>query len=79
MTPERASPTRYAGLLESVAARVRCTDPNVTTDPSLVPLEDAVEWADILVIAAPHRAYSGLVTDKPVADIWNMLGHGTTV
>ena len=31
------------------------------------------------MIAAPHAAYRDLATDKPVVDIWNLLGHGVTV
>ena len=32
--------------------------------------------SDLLVIGAPHPEYRDLVTDKPVADIWNVLGDG---
>jgi UDP-N-acetyl-D-mannosaminuronic acid dehydrogenase len=35
--------------------------------------------ADILVIATPHPEYRDLATDKPVADVWNMLGRGVVV
>jgi UDP-N-acetyl-D-mannosaminuronic acid dehydrogenase len=38
-----------------------------------------VAKSDLLVIAAPHPEYRGLVTDKPVADIWNVLGQGVRV
>jgi UDP-N-acetyl-D-mannosaminuronic acid dehydrogenase len=38
-----------------------------------------LEQADILVIAAPHAEYRGLATDKPVVDIWNLLGEGVLV
>jgi UDP-N-acetyl-D-mannosaminuronic acid dehydrogenase len=33
----------------------------------------------MLVIAAPHPEYRGLVTDKPVADVWNILGAGVRI
>jgi UDP-N-acetyl-D-mannosaminuronic acid dehydrogenase len=33
----------------------------------------------VLIIATPHPEYRGLVTDKPVADIWNVLGTGVRV
>lgn len=61
------------------ARRVLCTDPYVRTDPSLVPLEQVLAEADILVVATPHPEYRGLVTDKPVADVWNVLGRGVRV
>ncbi|MGH3393838.1 MAG: UDP binding domain-containing protein, partial [Streptosporangiaceae bacterium] len=63
-------------ILAFKAGTVLCTDPYVTTDPDLHPLDEVLESADMLVIAAPHPEYRGLVTDKPVADIWNILGAG---
>jgi UDP-N-acetyl-D-mannosaminuronic acid dehydrogenase len=66
-------------ILEFKAARVVTTDPFVTTDASLLPLEDVVAQADLLVIAAPHQAYTALDTDVPVVDIWNLLGRGVRV
>jgi UDP-N-acetyl-D-mannosaminuronic acid dehydrogenase len=38
-----------------------------------------VAAADLLVIATPHPEYRGLVTGKPVADIWNVLGKGVLI
>jgi UDP-N-acetyl-D-mannosaminuronic acid dehydrogenase len=34
---------------------------------------------DLLIIAAPHDDYRAIPTDKPVVDVWNLLGHGTRV
>ena len=56
-----------------------CTDPYVTVDPGLLPLADVVSRSDLLVIGAPHPEYRDLVTDKPVADIWNVLGTGVRI
>ncbi len=56
-----------------------CTDPYVTTDPALQPLPDVISQSDLLVIAAPHPEYRELVTSKPVADIWNILGQGVRI
>ncbi|MDQ6885535.1 MAG: nucleotide sugar dehydrogenase, partial [Candidatus Dormibacteraeota bacterium] len=57
-------------------ARVLCTDPYVS-DPDLKPLEEVVEGSDILIIAAPHRAYRGLdARGREVVDIWGILGDG---
>ncbi len=66
-------------ILQFKCSQVVCTDPYVTTDPSLVPLEEAVDTADIIVLAAPHRRYAELDTEKPVIDIWNLRGEGTLV
>jgi UDP-N-acetyl-D-mannosaminuronic acid dehydrogenase len=57
-------------------ARVLCTDPYVA-DPDLLPLDQVVREADVLIIGAPHRAYQALELDgKPVADIWGITGRG---
>ena len=58
---------------------VLCTDPYVRADPRLVPLDEVLTSADLLMIGAPHPEYRGLSTDKPVADIWNVLGRGVQV
>jgi UDP-N-acetyl-D-mannosaminuronic acid dehydrogenase len=67
-------------ILEFRAAEVLTHDPYVTTDPRLLPLEEVVARADVLVIGAPHDAYRSLRTvapDTEVVDIWNLLGEGT--
>jgi UDP-N-acetyl-D-mannosaminuronic acid dehydrogenase len=63
-------------ILEFKADRVLCADPFVTVDPALLPQEEVIARSDLLVIATPHQQYRDLVTDKPVADIWNILGQG---
>ena len=66
-------------ILQFRARRVLCTDPYVTTDPSLVDLEKVVAEADLLVVAAPHHQYADLDPQVPVADVWGLLGRGTRV
>jgi UDP-N-acetyl-D-mannosaminuronic acid dehydrogenase len=66
-------------ILAFKANAVLCTDPYVTNDPRLVPMRQVLEESDLLVIAAPHPEYRDLVTDKPVADMWNVLGKGVRV
>ena len=66
-------------ILDFKAGAVLCTDPFVTADPRLRPLGDVLAAADLLIIGAPHPEYASLVTDKPVADIWNLLGRGVQV
>jgi UDP-N-acetyl-D-mannosaminuronic acid dehydrogenase len=60
-------------ILSFRARRVLMTDPYVTVDPDLVPLEQVLDEADVLIVATPHPEYRGLVTDKPFADVWNVL------
>ncbi len=66
-------------ILQFKAAGVLCTDPRVTTDTSLVPLERVLAEADVLVLATPHEEYRDLATDLPVVDIWGRLGAGVRV
>jgi UDP-N-acetyl-D-mannosaminuronic acid dehydrogenase len=66
-------------ILEFKADRVLCADPYVTVDPNLLPQDEVIARSDLLVVATPHPQYRGLVIDKPVADIWNVLGAGVRV
>ena len=66
-------------LLSFRAKAVLTTDPYVTTDPALLPLETVISRSDILVLCAPHGPYRDLQLDgKIVVDIWNFWGarHG---
>jgi UDP-N-acetyl-D-mannosaminuronic acid dehydrogenase len=64
-------------ILQFRAGEVLCTDPYVTTDDELVPLEEVLEKCDLLIIAAPHPEYASLQTTAQVVDVWNLLGSGT--
>lgn len=61
-------------LLKIKAARVLCTDPYVTVDEDITPLDEVLAHANLLVVGAPHGAYAGLVPRVPYVDIWNVLG-----
>jgi UDP-N-acetyl-D-mannosaminuronic acid dehydrogenase len=66
-------------ILGLKAHRVLCTDPCVTTDPDLVPLDTVMAEADLIIIAAPHQEYRGLETSIPAVDLFNLLGRGVVV
>ncbi|WP_456826058.1 nucleotide sugar dehydrogenase [Cellulomonas sp. P5_E12] len=66
-------------VLDFKAGKVLATDPHVTVDPELVPLEQVLAEADLLIVATPHAEYRDLQTDLPVADVWNLLGNGVLV
>jgi UDP-N-acetyl-D-mannosaminuronic acid dehydrogenase len=66
-------------ILEFKAGAVLCTDPYVTTDPHLLPLEEVIARSDLLVVGAPHPDYRGLEPGQPAADIWNVLGDGVRI
>ena len=43
-------------------------------DPDLVPLQQVLDQADVLIVATPHPEYASIVTVKPIADVWNIIG-----
>ncbi|MGH7763828.1 MAG: nucleotide sugar dehydrogenase [Candidatus Dormibacteraceae bacterium] len=55
-------------------ANVICTDPYVH-DSSFESLDKVVRDSDVLIVAAPHRAYKKLALDgREVVDIWGITG-----
>jgi UDP-N-acetyl-D-mannosaminuronic acid dehydrogenase len=61
-------------LLVWSGARVLCTDPYVS-DPRLVPLDEVIAEAEILVLGVPHRVYrDAKLGDRELIDIWGALG-----
>jgi UDP-N-acetyl-D-mannosaminuronic acid dehydrogenase len=66
-------------ILRFKARRVLCTDPYVRNDLDLVPLEELLAEADLLVVGAPHRVYAGLETDVPMVDLWGVRRNGVRV
>jgi UDP-N-acetyl-D-mannosaminuronic acid dehydrogenase len=66
-------------ILRFKARDVLCTDPYVTTDPTLVPLTEVLDNADLLIVAAPHPQYESLPAAVPVVDIWNLDGRGVRI
>ena len=66
-------------ILQFKARDVLASDPFVTVDNKLISQEDLIENSDLIIIAAPHNSYKNLNTNKPVIDIWNLLGEGNLI
>lgn len=66
-------------ILRFKAASVLCTDPYVTDDPELAPLEQVLAESDVLVVGTPHEVYRSIEPSVAVVDIWNLFGRGVTV
>jgi UDP-N-acetyl-D-mannosaminuronic acid dehydrogenase len=61
-------------LAQFKGANVLCTDPFIH-DPSFEPLDRVLKESDLLIVAAPHRAYRTLELDgREVVDIWGITG-----
>jgi UDP-N-acetyl-D-mannosaminuronic acid dehydrogenase len=59
-------------------ARVICTDPYID-EPGLLPVEEVLQQAEVLIIGAPHRIYRDLALDgRELVDIWGLTGRGIT-
>jgi UDP-N-acetyl-D-mannosaminuronic acid dehydrogenase len=67
-------------VLKFRANKVLTTDPMVPTsvDKDLIPLDQVLLQANILILATPHREYKNLVTDKPLVDMWGITQRNTT-
>jgi UDP-N-acetyl-D-mannosaminuronic acid dehydrogenase len=66
--------------LEMVTREVLTTDPFVTSDPALLPLEQVVARSDILILCTPHSVYAGAdLKGKPVVDVWGFLKNANVV
>jgi UDP-N-acetyl-D-mannosaminuronic acid dehydrogenase len=60
-------------------AQVLCSDPYVP-DPQLVPVEEVLDRSDVIIVAAPHRAYRELeFNGRDVVDVWGVTGRGIRV
>jgi UDP-N-acetyl-D-mannosaminuronic acid dehydrogenase len=66
-------------ILKFKSGGVLTTDPYVKNDADLVEEEKVLSESDLLIISAPHIRYKDLKIDKPVIDIWNLRGNGSSV
>jgi UDP-N-acetyl-D-mannosaminuronic acid dehydrogenase len=65
-------------LLQLECTGVLCTDEFLKAG-WLVPLQEVLRRADLLVISAPHTRYKDLRPQQPTLDPWNLLGRGGLV
>ena len=62
---------KFKKVLSGQARRILTTDPFVTTDPQLIPLDETIANSDLLILCAPHAAYAQAdFKGKPVFDVW---------
>ena len=66
--------------LMSHAREVLTTDPYVTTDPTLLPLDEVIARSDVLIVCTPHRSYKAAdLKGKPAVDVWGLLENANVV
>jgi UDP-N-acetyl-D-mannosaminuronic acid dehydrogenase len=65
---------KFKKVLSVQARAILTTDPFVTTDPDLRPLEEVIDSSDLMILCAPHTAYQEAdFRGKPVFDLWGHL------
>lgn len=65
-------------VLQFNCREVLCSDRHVNDD-RLIPEDDMLARADIVVIGTPHREYHDLKFKQPVVDVWNLTGNGVII
>jgi UDP-N-acetyl-D-mannosaminuronic acid dehydrogenase len=71
---------KFKKLLKGIARDVLATDPLVTVDPDLLPLDDVIARSDILILCTPHSVYkTANLKGKPVVDVWGFLDHANVI
>ena len=65
---------KFKKVLSGQTRAVITTDPFVTTDPELMPLDTVIAQSDLLILCAPHAAYRDAdFKSKPVFDVWGHI------
>ena len=72
--------TSFVVMRELRLREVLTTDPFVTTDPALLPLDQVVARSDMLILCTPHSTYADAdLKGKPVVDVWGFLKNANVV
>jgi UDP-N-acetyl-D-mannosaminuronic acid dehydrogenase len=71
---------KFKKVLSVQTRAILTTDPFVTTDPELRPLDEVIANSDLLILCAPHAAYQDAdFQGKPVFDLWGCLQGGNVI
>jgi UDP-N-acetyl-D-mannosaminuronic acid dehydrogenase len=71
---------KFKKVLSGFAYEVLTTDPFVTVDPDLLPLDEVIARSDILILCTPHQSYkSADLKGKPVVDVWGLLENANLI
>jgi UDP-N-acetyl-D-mannosaminuronic acid dehydrogenase len=71
---------KFKKALSTCVREVLTTDPLVTTDPDLRPLDEVIKRSDLLVLCTPHSSYrTADLKNKPVVDVWGFFKNANVV
>jgi UDP-N-acetyl-D-mannosaminuronic acid dehydrogenase len=62
---------RLRDILKSESKNVLCSDELLQKD-FFISSKKLINESDIVIIATPHNAYSELIINKPLVDIWRI-------
>jgi UDP-N-acetyl-D-mannosaminuronic acid dehydrogenase len=78
--PRASLSYKFKKALAASARSVLTTDPFVTTDADLLPLDEVIARSDLLILCTPHRIYKSVnFAGKPVVDVWGLLENANVV
>ena len=65
---------KFKKVLASYTREVLTTDPFVTSDSELRPLDEVIANSDVLILCTPHACYKTAdLKGKPVVDVWGFF------
>jgi UDP-N-acetyl-D-mannosaminuronic acid dehydrogenase len=71
---------KFKNILAASAREVLTTDPYVTSDPNLLPLDEVVDRSDVLILCTPHLSFKTAdLKGKPVVDVWGFLENANLI
>jgi UDP-N-acetyl-D-mannosaminuronic acid dehydrogenase len=78
--PRASLSYKFKKALAPHAHAVLTTDPFVSGDPDLLPLDEVIARSDLLILCTPHRGYKHAdFQGKPVVDVWGLLDSANLV
>ena len=78
--PRASLSYKFKKALTACTRSVLTTDPFVTTDAELLPLDEVIARSDLLILCTPHRIYKSInFAGKPVVDVWGLLENANVV
>jgi UDP-N-acetyl-D-mannosaminuronic acid dehydrogenase len=71
---------KFKKMLAPLVQEVLTTDPYVTSDSALLPIEEVVARSDLLILCTPHLCYKDAdLKGKPVVDVWSFLENANVI
>jgi UDP-N-acetyl-D-mannosaminuronic acid dehydrogenase len=71
---------KFKKILTTCVREVLTTDPFVSGDPDLLPLDEVIARSDLLILCTPHLCFKDAdLKDKPVVDVWGFLDRANVV